>query len=398
MASRRVARRARKSARVRTEKVAAKAKPDGWLTDQAIERAIDLERVKASESRRLQAIWDDATDRILDAVIGRISRLSERRRASNPWLTVGYLDAIKRVVDIMAESAQTFRRESRAITKLIADAEAKWHLAMTERALPFGLDLRRVPAEQIRALAKAPVEGRTLANWSQGLAQSGAARVQATVAKGLRDGHGTLEIAAKVRKAMDVTKAHAETVVRTAISHASSGASEAFAQANSDLIIGVRWLSVLDSRTSAICRSLSGRVFRTGQGPRPPLHPRERSRCINLTRSAMDVLTGKKEPVTDAYLKEAGDRAFRGLTMGSHDEKTNRVVQTKAGTTYGQWLKRQPAAAQDRILGRTRGKLFRSGKVKIEDFVGSDYKPLTLDQIQARAGLSDETMWRARWR
>jgi len=52
--------------------------------------------------------------------------------------------------------------------------------------------------------------------------------------------------------------------------------------------------------------------------------------------------------------------------------------------TYGQWLKRQPAAFQDEILGKTKGRLFRNGGVTLEKFVGRRGNELTIDQLRAQ--------------
>src|SRR5690606_14033941 len=70
-----------------------------------------------------------------------------------------------------------------------------------------------------------------------------------------------------------VTSRHAETVVRTAVAHVGTVArSETYAR-NADIIKGEQWSSTLDQRTSSVCRSLDGRVFKLGEGPMPPAHP-----------------------------------------------------------------------------------------------------------------------------
>ncbi len=44
-----------------------------------------------------------------------------------------------------------------------------------------------------------------------------------------------------------------------------------------------RWDSVMDSRTTDICRNLNGQIFRIGQGPIPPAHYNCRSHITQLT-------------------------------------------------------------------------------------------------------------------
>ena len=85
-------------------------------------------------------------------------------------------------------------------------------------------------------------------------------RVQGSSATGYRDG------------ILDISRRSAVSITRTAVAHVASAAREAYWAANADLVRGVRWVSVLDSRTTAGCASYDGRVFELGKGPRPPLH------------------------------------------------------------------------------------------------------------------------------
>jgi hypothetical protein len=52
-----------------------------------------------------------------------------------------------------------------------------------------------------------------------------------------------------------------------------------------------------------------------------------------------------------------------------------------AKRTYSGWLKDQSAEFQDQVLGKDRGKLFRSGKIKLDQFVDQNYNPVSLEQL-----------------
>lgn len=85
---------------------------------------------------------------------------------------------------------------------------------------------------------------------------------------------GTSADVARNLKALSKTKAGAlNTLVRTAVQSVSGSA---FANALGKGLWYV-WISILDSRTSDICRSLSRRVFQVGKGPLPPAHANCRS-------------------------------------------------------------------------------------------------------------------------
>jgi hypothetical protein len=53
-----------------------------------------------------------------------------------------------------------------------------------------------------------------------------------------------------------------------------------------------------------------------------------------------------------------------------------------ADLSYEDWLKRQPAATVQRILGKGKGKLFLEGKVTLSDMVRSDGREVTLAELK----------------
>jgi len=149
-------------------------------------------------------------------------------------------------------------------------------------------------------------------------------------------------------------------VVGSVIQFAANRTNMGFMDKFQDYVTGYMWVSILDGKTSGICRSLDGQVFDFGAGPMPPAHPNCRSHITAVFRSGVKFLEG----------------LTRKATSGSID----------AGVTYYSWLKKQPAAFQDSALGKTRGKLFRNGGVSAEEFarlnVGRNYEQLTLEQLR----------------
>lgn len=147
---------------------------------------------------------------------------------------------------------------------------------------------------------------------------------------------------------LDATRRHASAIVRTSVQHAANVTRAETWKANNDVVIGYRWLSTLDSRTSSICRSLDGQVFKIGEGPIPPAHINCRSTTI-------------------AELDEDFAELRRGSTRRAKDED-GKKQEISAQSTYYEWLKRQPASYQNEILGQTRAKLFRDGGLSAEKF------------------------------
>lgn len=152
-----------------------------------------------------------------------------------------------------------------------------------------------------------------------------------------------------------------DALVRTAVQHVSSVARQAVAEANADIVAGVRMVATLDSRTSSVCRSLDGRVFPVDSGARPPFH-------INCRTSFVLVLKAEH-----AGREAQGKRALAGGAVSD-------------GLSYYEWLGKQPAAFQDEVQGRTRGVLFRSGGLSAKQFAALQldrrFRPRTLDELR----------------
>lgn len=90
-------------------------------------------------------------------------------------------------------------------------------------------------------------------------------------------------------------------------------------------------------------------------------------------------MDGKKGPATKAELERAAERRYGGRAAIDYRQMSGTVLPVK--TTFGQWIKSQPATIQDRVLGRTRARLLRAGKLEVGQFTGRDYQPLTLRQL-----------------
>ena len=164
----------------------------------------------------------------------------------------------------------------------------------------------------------------------------------------------------------DVTRRQAEAIIRTGVQQVANDARLEIAKQNADIVIGEQIVATLDNRTSQVCRSLDGRVFKVGEGRRPPFH-------INCRSTFILVLDPKYRGNTD---KRA---SYEGVT----DNKS-----------YYDWLKTQSHQFQDDALGKVRGKLFRDGGLSSEDFaklnVNNNYEPLTLKEMRSRDPIAFE--------
>ena len=125
----------------------------------------------------------------------------------------------------------------------------------------------------------------------------------------------------------------------------------------------VRYLATLDQRTSPICRSLDGEVFSKADAPRPPLHFAVVQRWWPISPAG----DAGGRSMTMAVPDENGKVRF----VGAYDpkyagkftaEQKALIEKNRSGKphTYADWLKAQPAAGQDAILGGKNGRTYRN--------------------------------------
>lgn len=295
----------------------------------------------------------------------------------------------------------------------LSQVEATWEVGAMGAAIPVELTLNTVSPATLRAVVVSPINGIPLQGWWDRLAASDAQRIEQQLRLGILQGETTDQIVRRIRgtKAagysdgvLAITKRDAETVVRTAANHVSTGARQATWDANADIISGVRWVATLDGRTSAVCRSRDGEVYPIDKGPRPPAHPNCRSTVVPVL--AGTEIVGDRPTVRDGRTRrkreldfaqevrdDVGPKEWSRMSASERRAKVkakrdawadDNIGSTPSNVTYQDWIKRQPAKFQDEVLGPTRARLFREGGVPLDKFVDASGKQYNLDQLRTR--------------
>lgn len=347
------------------------------LTNSAIRLQVLVERVKAGEVDKIDALLKDA-DKVL------------RERLTRATVTAVQRDRIEALlVEVRKALATLYDRHSAAflarmdeLGEGIADTEAR-----ALAAALGGLDTATPTARAIHAAATtAPLGARgaggglLLETFVSRWAEADLDRVEGTIRRGFFEGRTTDQIIRDVRgtKAanyadgiLDVNRRNARTVVHTAVQHVATQARVATLNANSDLIVRYRWISTLDSRTSDQCQALDQQEFELGEGPLPPAHPNCRSTIVPITKTFRELGLDLDEP-------EPGTRA-------SVDG------QVPGNISYFEWLKQQPADFVEEALGPTRADLFLRGGLSADEFarlgLSKNFQPLTIEQMREKAPL-----------
>ena len=254
---------------------------------------------------------------------------------------------------------------ARALGNAVADFDAVTPAATQVRAAVLSRPLA------MRGASGGKLLERFVADWSASERDA----IVGTIRRGAYEGKTNAEMVREIRgtKALNyndgllsTTTRHAQAIIHTSVQHASSVARNETFKANADVVVGRRLIATLDSKTTAICRSLDERVFPLDSGPRTPLH-------INCRTTEVPELAD--------HLKALRKGAKRpSIVNGKAD-------QVPADETYYEWLKRQPMGFVETAIGPVRAKLLVDGGLSPERFaelqLDRNFQPLTLDEMKA---------------
>jgi SPP1 gp7 family putative phage head morphogenesis protein len=311
--------------------------PNQDIFDATVRHRIALERYSAQDSKKvLRWLEDLKTD-----IQARLVRATPSRRAQ--------LDDL--LDDVRSLHADTYRRIQGELTgrwRTLSGSEADF-TAEKLRGAGIEASITRLTTDAAFQAAMArPMEGAMLKDWLSQLDSAARARLDRSLTISFTEGESLDRAVKRIQETIDINKRSAQTLIRTANTHISNSVQQASAEANSDIVKEVEWRSVLDSRTTPICQTRDGERYPVSEGPRPPAHPGCRSIII-------EILDGFPPP----------DRE-----------------------TYSEWLERQSPEVQDEVLGPTRGKLLREGKVKVSEFTTDQGKLIPLNQLSTTPDIS----------
>lgn len=331
-----------------------------------IRNAVLLESLKSSEVEKFEPFLRQI-DRSLREQLGG-SELTEFKRAR--------LDAMLKQVDealgaILGEYTDQLQLDLMDVAAWQAGAEA----AVIAAAMPSytatipALSTLKTAAFRSPLGVKGADGGKLLTPFIEDWSKSERSRVTGAIRQGWFEGKTNSEIMRTLRGTKDmkyadgllaITSRNADAVTRTAVQHVASQARNQFARQNSDILQGVKIIATLDGRTTAYCRAADGTEYAIEEGPRPPFHIRCRTSFILILKDAP--------------------------SMGALADRSSMNGQVQADTSYYEWIKTQPAAFQDTVIGKARAKLFRDGGMTPEQFsdlqIGNNFKPRTLDQLR----------------
>lgn len=391
------------------------------LFDAALRHQVAVRRYSSTLLKRMAELLEEADRDLVAHLRTKLSR------------AIGATDSTARLEVLIREIRAMREAIGKAVEDLVngelidfAALEADWEQAIITSTVPVELVLAAPQLDTLRAIVESqPFQGRFLADWFSSQRRVDQEKLEQALRLGMANGETLDDIVRRVvgtraNKYADgilaINRRNAEAVVRTAVNHVSNAARGALWTANEDIIWALRWTATLDGRTSPICQSRDGDLAMVGENrlpagqtaldpkdARPPAHVNCRSTMVAVL--SPDGVLGDRPFVRDARTRGAREVDFRaeakakaGSSWSSMSEAERRAAagrirsawaaenigQVPAATTYAEWMGRQPRAFQDEVLGPTRAAAFRSGAVKLDDFVDRAGRELTIKELRAR--------------
>ena len=198
----------------------------------------------------------------------------------------------------------------------------------------------------------------------RGFTDNAAKQVAREITEGAVLGETNKQISDRLQRLNGLHKNQATTLTRTVTNNVSSIARDEVMRANEDVLDGYEWVAALDNRTTLVCASRDGQVYKFSdpEAPRPPAHFNCRSTIVPKVKPEFDL--GADVKTTRPAIGDDGAELI------------------DSDTTYEKWLRKQPAKFQDEVLGKDRGKLFRNKGIKLDRFVDANGNPIPLDQLK----------------
>lgn len=355
------------------------------LLDAALRHEVGLRRLSNATVRKIIAALNTSEAELERKIRTRLGWIADRGFESSDY-TLRRLEAnLVEVRKVLREAYTVMGRDLRRELLAAGEYEAAFQgrlLAGTARKAGVVVDLGPgLSREVLRAVVeRRPFQGGLLRDWAKKLEADAFTRLRGGIRQGLLQGEGIDQIVRRVRGTraagyadgiLQLSRRDAESVVRTAVSHTLNGARDELFAGQGDLLKGVQWVSVLDSRVTTGCAIRDGLLYDLDHRPIDHDVPWEEGpgrRHFGCRATSVGVLRSWRE------LGIAAKAAPAEMRASMNGEVPGR-------TTFANWIKRQPAAVQDEVLGRTRGMALRRGEAGFADLFDDKGRFLSLAEL-----------------
>jgi len=228
-----------------------------------------------------------------------------------------------------------------------------------------------------------PIQGEVMKKWWSQQKASTATAFRQQIQLGMSEHESIPQLVRRIRGRtglIEKKRREAEALVRTAVNEVATKAKLATFEANDDITQAYELVVTFDSRTSDICIALDGKTYRYDDPARrmPPFHFNCRTTIAPVLDWSAAGLEPPEEGVKWTRAYDAEGKPLKGLEGRKY---------VKSSTRYSEWLKDQPVAVQNEILGKGRAQLWRDGKIRLDQLVRQDGSTVTLGEFRKRLGI-----------
>ncbi|MFV5365441.1 minor capsid protein [Acinetobacter oleivorans] len=343
-----------------------------------------LYRTSSQSVNELLGLFNDDTNAMLSKLRDLLDELShsEKIALAGGKYTTSNLKEIRDLISQWFSSVNSSLPEAFAVS---ATAMAVYEANYIAKL--YGAKISNPDGEKLFSVAKkVPLAGGALVDdLLSRIAESARQKVEYAIRDGISTGKTNQEIIQRIRGTkrlnfedglLNSPKSDIDRTVRTVRSHV---ANQAYLDSYKKIGFEyVRFVSVLDGRTSKLCASLDGSIWEINDPSKrvPPLHPHCRSILVPVEKDGR--LAGERPFVMD-------ERPVKDIPK---DERSQLIGQLDANTTFKEFFKKTDDFFQKEWLGPTRYKLYKEGKFDFEKFFDPDGRLYTLDQLRK---LDDQT-------
>lgn len=352
------------------------------LRDEAIAHTLWISRYSTGVANRMVRLLNDSDAELTARLLVAMDSLPTSQ------FTVSRLESLLGSVRNLNQQAIAGMQTSLADELLqLAGHEAGYQLSLFDVLLPQQVKerypLQSITPQQLYAATMAqPFQGRLLSEWAENLDADRMTRITNTVRRGYLLGDTTEVIARQVRGhanrgfqdgALQVSRANAASITKTAVNHLAATARTSFADANGDILRGKQWLSALDNKTTHTCIIRDRLRYTLDNKPIDHKIPylQGPGRIHFCCRSTETLITKSWREL--------------GIDIDEMDNGTRASMdgQVPEDTTYLDWLARQSPQRQDEVLGPERGRMYRAGELELGEMFTDKGEWISLAQLKA---------------
>jgi len=279
---------------------------------------------------------------------------------------------LKRFNETLTEWIRAIESDTKESTTNGLTQMAEYESAYMSRV--YGAAEVAAGATTVAAAKKTPLAGGLLFDEVfKALSEGTKKKALHTIRQGISNGWTTQEITRQLKgKVLDDARYAIERDVRTIRAHVANTAYQSTFEA-----LGykyVKFLSVLDGRTSKVCAHYSNNVYKTTDNyPTPPLHPNCRSVLVGVDKDG----------------KIDGDRPFvmddRPVSKIPKDQRDGKIGQVDANMGFKEFFEQKATEEfKKEWLGATRYKLYKDGKLSLDKFTDPTGREYTLAELRQK--------------